>query len=54
MVDALLLAYVAVSNVLHKYEDGEVTAIYCSEGEGCTYLSDISSEVRAHNGSVGS
>ena len=24
MVDALL-AYVAVSNVLHKYEDGEVT-----------------------------
>ena len=25
MVDALLLAYVAVSNVLHKYEDGEVT-----------------------------
>ena len=25
MVDALLLAYVAVSNVLHKYDDGEVT-----------------------------
>ena len=25
MVEALLLAYVAVSNVLQKYEDGEVT-----------------------------
>ena len=25
MVDALLLAYVAVSNVPHKYEDEEVT-----------------------------
>ena len=37
MVDALLFTYVAVSNMLHKYEDGEVNAIYCSEGEGCTY-----------------
>ena len=54
MVDASLLAYAAVSYVRHKYEDGEVTVIYCSESKGRTYKSDIGSEIRAHGGSIGS
>ena len=54
MVDAPLLAYAAVSYVRHKYEDDEVTVIYCSESKGRTYKSDVGSEVRAHGGIVGS
>ena len=52
MVDASLLANAAVSYVRHKYEDDEVTVIYCSESKGRTYKSDIGSEARAHGGSV--
>ena len=52
MVDASLLAYAAVSYARHKYEDDEVTVIYCSESKGRTYRSDVGSEVRAHGGSV--
>ena len=54
MVDASLLAYATVSYVRHRYEDGEVTVIYCSESKGRSYKSAISSEIRAHGGSVGS
>ena len=45
MVDALL-AYVAVSNVLHKYEDGEVTVRFVA--------AKVKVAPRAHNGGDGS